>query len=107
MSTTTVKITTNNNQRPIIDGYQLSMSAKAEFDYLDWEAIKEGNDSASFFRYKGQLYDLGEFQRLSDLPSLSPLQGWDGYLSDSYFSGLVVKYTADMEGIIVGSYYAS
>lgn len=101
----TLKITTNNNARPIIDASQLSLSAMAYFDYLDWQAIKEGRDSASFFRYKGQLYDLGEFLRVdNNTPSLSPLHGWDGYQSDSYFSGIVVKYSTDLESIIVGRY---
>lgn len=104
----TTKITTNHNARPIIDGFQLSMATRAHFDYLDWEAIKEGRESASFFRYKGQLYDLGEFLRIdNNTPSLSPLQDWHGYQSDSFFSGLVVRYTEDLEGIIVGTYYTS
>jgi hypothetical protein len=97
-----VKITTNNVPRPIIDASQLSMSAKAEFYYLDWPAIKEGNDSASFFRYKGQLYDLGEFQRTTE--TQIPIKDWAGYFADSFFSGLLVKYVDD-ESIIVGTYY--
>lgn len=110
MPNNTVKIITNNVPRPIIAPEQLSLSARLEFNYLDWEAIKAGNDSASFFRYKGTLYDLGEFQPLNTIgPAVvsEPFRGWHGYLSDSFFSGLVVRYTDDMEGVIVGTYYSS
>lgn len=102
----TVKVTTNNVPRPIIDASQLSLSARAEFHYLDWEAIKEGNDSAAFFRYKGQLYDLHEFQSLSSTTASAPFNAWHGYLSESYFSGLLVRYLDD-ESVIVATYYAS
>jgi hypothetical protein len=35
-----------------------------------------------------------------------PFQGWDGYSSDSYFSGIVIKYPPDndYDFIIVGWY---
>lgn len=102
------KVITNNVPREIIDGYRLSMSARAEFDYLDWQAIKEGRESASFFRYKGQLYDLGDFQRIEyDTTAQTdgnPLKGWHGYQSDSFFSGILVRYTDDNEMVIVGHY---
>lgn len=98
-------IITNNVPRPIIEAEQLSMSARAEFYYLDWEAIKDGSDSASFFRYKGQLYDLGDFQRFENRDSASSsFPGWLGFQSDSFYSGILVRYTDDMESVIVGCY---
>lgn len=101
----TVKVVTNNVPREIIDGYSLTATERAEFDYLDWKAIEDGSDSASFFRYKGQLYDIDEFQPLSKLTS-APFNGWHGYLSDSYFSGLLIRFPniADFETVIVGRY---
>jgi hypothetical protein len=102
-----VKITTNNVPREIIDATQLSLSARAEFYYLDWEAIKDGRDSASFFRYKGELYDLGEFMRIESGFASAPFKHWHGVQSDSHFSGLLVRYTPDHDSIIVGRYYTS
>lgn len=101
-----MKITTNNVPRPLIDAYELTAAERLEFDYLDWTAIDHGLDSATFFRYKGELHDLGEFStdygitHGSGLPST--LTDWDGYRSDSAFSALVVRLTEDNESIVVG-----
>jgi len=76
-----MQIITNNHWRNLEYGYQLSESERAEFDYL------EDIDSANFIRYKGRVYDLGEFMRAPE-----PLAtDWDGYRSDSFFSGVVIK----------------
>jgi hypothetical protein len=109
MSNLTVK--TNNVPRLLIDAYELSEKERAEFDYLDWEAIDKGEDSATFFRYKGQLFDLGEFSRDygitkgTGLPD--HLSKWDGYMSDTFFSAYVVRYVEDdSDRIIVGRVYS-
>lgn len=100
-----VRVITNNVPRPIVDAYELSPKEREEFDYLDWPAIDEGADSASFFRYKGELHDLGEFTadygitKGSGLPE--HLSNWHGYRSDSAFSALVVRYVDD-ESVVVG-----
>lgn len=100
-------IVTNGHHRDIIDGYELSDEEIAEFDYLDWTAIREGRDSASFFRYRGELYDLGEFTFTGELSFFSEMrQDWDGYRADSFFSGMVVRYADDFEGIVVGRYFS-
>lgn len=97
-----LRIITNNVPRDVVDAYELSEVERKEFDYLKWDAIEAGEDSASFFRYRGQLYDLGEFSTTRVLPDFSPLRKWDGYLNDSFFSGLVVRYVEDCERIVVG-----
>jgi hypothetical protein len=107
-----MNIVTNNVPRPVIDAWELTASEQEEFDYVNWPAIEAGEDSASFFRYKGQLYDLGEFTadygitRGSGLPD--EMKGWDGYMSESFFSAIVVKYVNE-DGdwsVIVGTVYS-
>jgi hypothetical protein len=101
-----LKVITNNVPRDIVDAWELSAGERAEFDYLDWPAIDDGRDSASFFRYKGALHDLGEFTadygilKGSGLPA--HLSEWDGYRSDSFYSALVVRYVDQYERVIVG-----
>lgn len=109
-----MKITTNHHPRPIIEAHELSSEERAEFDYLDWAAIESGSGSASFIRYQGTLYDLGEFCRIirPDAPRRHPMecsesafQGWDGYVSESYFSGLLIRWEdRHFERVIVGRY---
>lgn len=97
---------TNNVPRDVIDAYELTATERADFDYLNWEAIDAGSASASFFRYKGAIYDIGEFQTTYRMPEFSPLRNWDGYISDSFFSGVVVRYVEQCERVVVGRFYA-
>lgn len=96
-------VITNHIPRDVIDSAQLSEAERAEFDYLDWPALDDGRDSASFVRYRGQTMDLGEFMFAPD--GMFPAE-WDGYASDSFFSGTLVRYVDDGEGVIVGRYYS-
>ena len=101
-----IRVTTNNQPRDIVDAYELTATERAEFDYLDWPAIDDGRDSASFVRYRGQLLDLGEFSRDygitkgSGLPA--HLSEWDGYMSTTFFSAYVVRYVNDNEQVVIG-----
>jgi len=105
-----MRITTNNLPRFTIDAYELTPAERAEFDYLDWSSYgdplqadwtpSKSADDATFFRYRGTLYDLGEF--LACPAGMFP-DGWQGYTSDSFFSGLLVRYVDD-ETIVVGRY---
>lgn len=98
-----MKIITNNVPRNTIDAYELTEKERQEFDYLDWEAIDEGNESGPlFFRYKCQLYNTGEFMRTES----EELKDWQGISADGYFSGVLVKFSDDMEQVIVGRYYS-
>jgi hypothetical protein len=99
-------ITTNNVPRDIIDAYELNADERAEFDYVDWAGVDDGSASASFFRFKGQLYDLSEFEVWDNPASPTRDSRWDGFRSDSYFSGVVVRYVESHERVVVGTYYA-
>jgi hypothetical protein len=96
-------VRTNHVPRDVIDAHELSAAERKQFDYIDWPAIDAGSDSASFIRYRGELHDLGEFE-VWDNPMSPTRMGWDGYRSDSFFSGLVVRYVEDCERVVVGLY---
>jgi hypothetical protein len=91
-----MKICTNHVPRPLLCWHDLTAAEQAEFDYLDNERRRE---SASFFRYRGTVYDLGDMQRAP-----TPLRDWSGYHSDSYFSGIVFKFARSDDEVIVGTY---
>lgn len=93
-------VRTNNVPRDVLDAWDLSHSEREDFDYLDWDAIERGEESGSFFRFKGSVYDLAEFT-----VAPSSLGDWDGYQSDSYFSGTLVRYCDNHERVIVGTFY--
>ena len=90
-----MKIITNNQPRLLLYGYELTDKERQDFDYL------EDIDSHSFLKYKGAIYDAGEFMIVDN----DYLKDWDGYSSDSYFSGILIKYI-DSDHVIVARYYS-
>lgn len=99
-----MQIRTNHQSRPVLHGFELTDTEKQNFDYL------ENVDNSQFFRFKGQVYDLGEFMRIT--PPIAPharrknWENWHGYSSDSAFSGVLVKYVDDCERVIVAQYFS-
>lgn len=98
-----MKIRTNHHVRPVVDGWELSATERAEFDYHNWQAIDAGEDSASFFRYRGGLHDLGNVMRCEPGGELDAA-GWHGYEASSFSTGVVVRLDECGEGLIVGTY---
>lgn len=95
-----LKVITNNVPRLIIDACELSAQEREEFDYLAWDLIDRGEDSAMFFRFKGALYDLGEF-----LISTDPrLAGWDGVSTDTFFSATLVRFAGEDHVVVARCY---
>lgn len=110
-----ITIITNNVPRDLLDCYELTAKEREKFDYLDWDEIEQGANPTQFFRYKGEVYDLGEFQGTREWVGYNApdFKGWHGYQSDSFFSGILVKYPEtddhrelDWERVIVGRYYS-
>lgn len=99
-----MKITTNNVPRPILDALELTPAERRWHDYLDWPAIERGEDSASFVRYRGHAYNLGEFERLPPFGTLSAA-GWHGSSADSAFSAALIRLSDDGESAVLGWYY--
>jgi hypothetical protein len=97
-----MRFITNHVPRFTIDAYELTSAEREDFDYLAWGKIDAGEDSATFFRYRGQLYDLSEFVRSTDPDN----DYWDGIATDSFFSATVVKIMDDGESVIVGRMYS-
>ena len=102
-------IKTNNIPRGILCGYDLTIAEREEFDYIREENPDEWA-SYRFFRYKGIVYDTCEFMRIPDhaagVNQLGDFSRWDGYQSDSFFSGIVIRYVDDYERVIVGGYFS-
>lgn len=92
-------IITNNVPRLVLEAYELTQEERNEFDYINWNDIDTGNDSGSFIRYKGELYDLNDIERSPDC-----FPEWHGFVSDSFFSGILIRY-CDCDYVVMGRYY--
>lgn len=99
-----LRITTNHVPRDLVYGFELSPEERQEFDYYEGDEL----ESHAFIRYRGEVYDPAEFMpvpRGTCAPDgIERLQAWDGYRSDSFFSGVVLRYVDDYERVIVGTY---
>jgi len=88
-----MKIITNNHYRHILYFHELEPSEQDE--------LKDSYDSveeSTFFRYRGQVYDLNNFMRSTD----NRFGEWQGYHCDSFFSAVLVKYDVSCEAVKVG-----
>ena len=103
----TLKIVCNNQARDVLHWWNLADKERAEFDYLDTD---DKQSEASFMRYRGWVYDLSEFMRIDKAIAPHPQRpGWerfDGHHGDSYFSGVLIRYTNDFESVVAATYYA-
>lgn len=88
--------TSNYSWRDLIQGYELTTQERQNFDYYDDNEILE----QTFFRYKGEVYDLGDFMRI---PSDSYLAyfGWQGSLATSVWSATLIKLSSDGEQVMI------
>lgn len=83
-----MKIITNNQIRPILHWYHLTDKEREQLD--------TGLEEKSFFRYKREVYCLGDF-------TYTNTQGWHGVLPETFYSGMLIKFIDD--GVIVGRCY--
>lgn len=116
-----LKIISNYHTRELIYGYELPFynydkkrygntldELKNEFNWLSSEEFEYN----SFFIYKQDIYCLDEFMDLNNkflYPNrdLMPFPAyWDGYLSDSFFSGILIHLDSSEDFIIVGTYFS-
>jgi hypothetical protein len=94
-----LKIITNNRPRDLLYWWDLTDKERAQFDYYTED------DGATFFRYRGEVYDLGEFMRWNN-PASPTRAAWDGFRSDSFFSGLAVRFVENNERVVVARCYS-
>lgn len=95
---TKTQITTFKKPCDVVLWGELSPIEQRAFGYLH---TVERRQEARFFRRHGWVYDLGEFSRVEGRENTSFAE-WDGYLADSYFSSVLVRYVDDHTRVIVG-----
>lgn len=98
-----MKIITNNVPRPLLPLTDLPEKARADFDYLGPDEVRDYR----LVQYKGVWYDVYDSMRCpgAEAPEATrkAFAGWDGYISDSYFSGVLFKFT-DENCVVCATY---
>jgi len=95
-------IRTNHHWRPFRYRYEVPEVVLADqFDHLDED---EGYDG--FLCYRGWWYHLSDFMVWTSVGVPEEMTRWDGYASDSFFSGVLIKVSEDGEEYQVATYYS-
>ncbi len=94
-------VRTNGKPRPLLGGPDLTDKELEKFNYL----TEDEQACWRFVRYRGQVYDLHEFSASNRKATGTELKKWDGFKSDSFFSGVVVRYKDD-DTVVMGTYFS-
>jgi hypothetical protein len=99
-----VTIKTDGKWKKLLYGYELPKKQRKEFDYLTDEEF----DVQNFARYRGNYYDVSEFQIVPRIESEDgpKFAKWDGYSQETYFSGVLIKLSSDGEQYKIGRFYS-
>jgi len=98
-----MNVITNNKPRSLITWAELPEGiGESEFDY-----VEDGDrHEPRFFNYRGVWYDLFEFEYIYDQPCFAALRGkWTAVQTDSFFSGIVLRWFDKFNSVIVGRYF--
>ena len=94
-----MRIISNYQERDILFSHEVPPSVlDREFNYHS----SEERENALFFVYKKQYYCLDQFMRTTDETMKD--KGWDGYHSDSFFSGILVRLDLENDKVKVATY---
>jgi len=89
-----IKVYGNHHYRPV------------DYAVPDWN--EETGEEEACFKHKGNTYFLSEFVNIHNkVHNPNPpewMKEFDGYMSDSYFSGLLIKLSECGEGVKVYTY---
>ena len=94
-----MEIITNNKPRPMLALWELPESVQKDFDY-----VLPDDGSCRFVKYKGQWMDCFDMQSISREQGFNHFGGWHGIASDTFFSGVLVRFVNDND-VIVGRYF--
>lgn len=97
-----MNIITNRIPRPLACLRDLPQGAAKDFKYI------EDPHEYRLVCYRGVWYDVWDSQRCpgAEAPEATrhAFAGWDGYVSDSYFSGVLFRF-ADDDRVVCATYY--
>jgi hypothetical protein len=95
-----LEIITDHKWKQFKYGYEVPAKVMADqFSHMD----KETQD-AGFLQYRGYWYHLSDFMRINKNAPFG--RKWNGYLSDTFFSGILIEVSEDGETYRVGRYYS-
>jgi hypothetical protein len=77
---------------------ELPDNVRADFDYVEDEF------DTRLVQYKGTWYDVYDSQACG--VGFDQFKGWDGIVSETFFSGVLFRFVVADDEVIVGRYFA-
>jgi hypothetical protein len=90
--------------------YYFQLPKKWQKEYRDLKDSEK--DELQFFIYRKWCYRLDDFVQITnphwgfDENAPEPFKPWDGYASDSFFSGVLIRYDRDCDRIQCATYFS-
>lgn len=72
---------------------ELPPLARREFPYV--EKYGDDQNTPQFFEYRGNWHDAHDFWSVEAASPAPEFNDFDGYINDSFYSGIVIKYLSD------------
>ena len=94
-----MKIVKGKHKYYAISWYDLPEKVKGDFDYLE----NDQKMDERFIKYKGYYYDSYDMMGCNGIVDMGD---WDAYHGESYFSGILLKYSHVDDCYRMASYYA-
>lgn len=82
-------------------GYELPKKWRKSKDWLKGEEF----DNANFAYYRKWYFALDEFMRIEPSAATRGFRGWDGYLNETYDSGVIIKVSSNGDRYKIGRFY--
>lgn len=98
-----ISVQTDRKWRYFIEGSSIP-SMYNEFNYM----TRKQFNVALFAQFKRVYYALDEFVHMPETKGIASLiYGWDGYIGQTYDSGIIIKLSKNTELYKIGRYYIS
>ena len=108
-----MNIITNGHERDELSWWDLTLDQQQEFikthglsDKKDEKGGLPHDCPTTFYPYKGNLFTGEDFLPVKSIPGDdNHFEGWDGYASDSFFSGTLIRFNHDDDTVVMGWYF--
>lgn len=95
-----VRIITDGKWKNFKQDYEIPKSViEKEFNYLE-----KGEGIGGWIVYRKSIYHISDFVTLQRGGRFE--KDWDGYISDSFYSGIFIKLSKDGEQYKIGRYFS-
>jgi len=98
-----MQVKTNNTLRSFLYGYQVPDKVLSDFSHLSEDEKQDG-----WIKYRNSYYHMSDFTTTQGPYGNQEIYklGWHGLLTDTFFSGIVIKILDDGESYQIGTIYS-